>query len=224
MSTSSSASLSRWQRYGAVQLTRCPDCPRPDSLKRWASKTDQNDNLGCEFVRCSSKTLEGRDGKILKKCDHFEWMDAYIERLQFEGYIDSNGAATWVLNLGLPPNAVDNWGDRAVMTTRNARNADLPTESELNKELKKIKKHLKQMVDLQKQANGMQEDFMVVSLLCFFTCCSSVARRAWIESLVRLRAEDVIYAPCQVRGLICYGNFFSQLVAVSLKSNTCIHY
>ncbi|KAE8794734.1 Proline-rich receptor-like protein kinase PERK14 [Hordeum vulgare] len=81
--------------------------------------------------------------------DHFEWMDAYIERLQFEGYIDSNGAATWELNLGLPPNAMENWGDRAVTTTRNARNADLTAESELNgQELKKIKKHLKQMVDL----------------------------------------------------------------------------
>ena len=31
---------------------------------------------------------------------------------------------------------------------RNARNGELPSESELNQELKKIKKHLKQMVDL----------------------------------------------------------------------------
>ncbi|KAE8767104.1 hypothetical protein D1007_61576 [Hordeum vulgare] len=54
------------------------------------------------------------DGKILNKCDHFEWMDAYIERLQFEGYIDSNGAAIWELNFGLPRNAMENWGDKAV--------------------------------------------------------------------------------------------------------------
>ncbi|KAE8794982.1 hypothetical protein D1007_30180 [Hordeum vulgare] len=81
-----------------------------DPLKRWVSKTDQNVNLGREFVRCSSKTLVGRDGKILKKCDHFECMDAYIERLQFEGYIDSNGAATWELNLGFLPNVMENWG------------------------------------------------------------------------------------------------------------------
>ncbi|CAM0945204.1 unnamed protein product [Alopecurus aequalis] len=170
MSTSSSASQSRWQRYGAVPLTRCPDCPRPDPLKRWVSKTDQNGNLGREFVRCSSKTLAGRDGKILKKCDHFEWMDAYIERLQFEGYMDSNGAATWELNLGLPPNAVENWRDRAVPTTRNAHSADLPAESELNQELKQIKKHLKQMVDLQKQANRMAGGFFgcIIALFLFY--------------------------------------------------------
>ncbi|CAM0876609.1 unnamed protein product [Alopecurus aequalis] len=175
MSTSSSASHSSWQRYGAVPLTRCPDCPRPDPLKWWVSKTDQNGNLGREFVRCSSKTLAGRDGKgsccffqILKKCDHFEWMDAYIERLRFEGYIDSNGAASWELDLGLPPNALENWGDRAVPTRRNARNADLPAESELNEELKKIKKHLKQMVDLQKQANIMAGGFYGCIIALFF--------------------------------------------------------
>ena len=27
-------------------------------------------------------------------------MDDYVERIQFEGYIDSSGAATWELNLG----------------------------------------------------------------------------------------------------------------------------
>ncbi|KAE8792753.1 hypothetical protein D1007_32714 [Hordeum vulgare] len=71
----------------------------------------------------ASQSRWQRDGKVLKKSDHFEWMDAYIERLQFEGYIDSNGAATWELNLGLPANVVENWGDRAVTTTGIARNA-----------------------------------------------------------------------------------------------------
>lgn len=38
-------------------------------------------------------------------------MDDYIERIQFEGYIDSSGAATWELNLGgVPPIAVENLG------------------------------------------------------------------------------------------------------------------
>ena len=64
-------------------------------------------------------------------------MDVYIERFQFEGYIDSSGAATWELNLGLPPIAVETMGssDRGadrVMPTRNASNA------ELNEEMKKI--------------------------------------------------------------------------------------
>ncbi|KAE8772042.1 hypothetical protein D1007_56017 [Hordeum vulgare] len=106
---------------------------------------------------------------IPKKCDHFEWMDVYTERLQFEGYIDSNGAATWELNLALPLNAMENWGDRAMTTTRNARNDDLPTESELNgEELKKIKKLLKQMVDLQKQANTMARGFYGYIIALFF--------------------------------------------------------
>ena len=36
MSTSASGSqkLKLWPRYGEVPMTRCPDCPRPDPLKR----------------------------------------------------------------------------------------------------------------------------------------------------------------------------------------------
>ena len=79
-------------------------------------------------------------------------MDEYLERIKLEGYLDSNGAATWELNLGSPPvdNLVisDRVADRVMPTARNARNAALPAEYEVNVELKKIKKHLKQMVDL----------------------------------------------------------------------------
>uniref|UniRef100_A0A8I6Z2B6 GRF-type domain-containing protein n=1 Tax=Hordeum vulgare subsp. vulgare TaxID=112509 RepID=A0A8I6Z2B6_HORVV len=165
MSTSS-ATHSKWRQCGPVPLTRCPGCPRPEPLKWWVSKTDDNDNLGREFVKCSSKTMTGRDDKILKKCTHFEWMDNYIERFRFKGYIDSSGTATWEINLGgEPPIAVKNLGSsdtrpgRVLPMARYPRNAELYTESELNEELRKIKKHLMHMIDLQKQPNIMGVGF-----------------------------------------------------------------
>ena len=84
-------------------------------------------------------------------------MDDYIERIKFEGSIDSSGAATWELNLGgVPPIDMEDLGSsdraagRVVPMARFARNAELHVESERNEELKKIKKHLVQMIDLQK--------------------------------------------------------------------------
>ena len=51
-----------------------------------------------------------------------------------------------------------------------ARNAELHAESELTEELKKIKKHLMQMIDLQKQANIMAEGFYccIIALFLFY--------------------------------------------------------
>ena len=103
-------------------------------------------------------------------------MDVYLERLKREGYIDSNGAATWELNWGLPPLGVENLDfgspfapDRDVPTTSNARNGAVPVECELNQELKKIKKYLKQqMIDLQKQANFMAAGFYCCIIALFF--------------------------------------------------------
>ena len=51
---------------------------------------------------------------------------------------------------------------------RNARNGELPSESELNQEVKKIKKHVKQMVELQKQANMMAGGFYCCIVALFF--------------------------------------------------------
>ncbi|KAE8818936.1 hypothetical protein D1007_03330 [Hordeum vulgare] len=99
MSTSS-ATQSNWRQYGPVMLTRCPNCPRPEPLKRLVTKTDENGNLGREFVKCLSKLMAGRDGKIMKKCTHFEWIDEYVHRIKSEGYIDSSVDATSELNLG----------------------------------------------------------------------------------------------------------------------------
>ncbi|KAE8798121.1 hypothetical protein D1007_26590 [Hordeum vulgare] len=58
----------------------------------------------CPDPRCSWKLHgTGMHGKKtiqdLPSCNHFEWMDEYIERLQMEGSIDLTGAAKVVLNL-----------------------------------------------------------------------------------------------------------------------------
>ena len=109
-------------------------------------------------------------------------MDDYVERIQFEGYIDSSGAATWELNLGGVPQmenlgSSDRGAGRVVLTVTYARNVELHLESELIKELKKIKKNQMEMINLQKQANIMGRGFIVVSLLCLcFTCYSSIIR------------------------------------------------
>ena len=103
-------------------------------------------------------------------------MDIYLERLRREGYLDSNGAATWELNWG-PSLGVQNLDlgsssapDRDVPTTSNACNRAVSAECELNQELKKIKKHLKQMIDLQKQANLMAAGFYcaIIALFLFY--------------------------------------------------------
>uniref|UniRef100_A0A8I6XWY4 GRF-type domain-containing protein n=1 Tax=Hordeum vulgare subsp. vulgare TaxID=112509 RepID=A0A8I6XWY4_HORVV len=140
MSTSS-ATQSNWRQYGPVMLTRCPNCPRPEPLKRLVTKTDENGNLGREFVKCLSKPMTGRDGKILKKCTHFEWIDEYVHRIKSEGYIDSSVAATWELNLSRVPQ-MENWGSSDRGAGRVVPMARY-LESELTDELKKIKKKSK---------------------------------------------------------------------------------
>uniref|UniRef100_A0A8I6XJS3 GRF-type domain-containing protein n=1 Tax=Hordeum vulgare subsp. vulgare TaxID=112509 RepID=A0A8I6XJS3_HORVV len=159
MSTSS-ATQSNWHQYGPVMLTRCPNCPRPEPLKRLVTKTDENGNLGREFVKCLSKPMAGRDSKILKKYTHFEWIDEYVQRIKSESYIDSSVAATWELNLGGVPQ-MENWGSSDRGAGRVVPMARY-LESELTDELKKIKKNQREMIDLQKQANIMA---------VFFYCC-----------------------------------------------------
>ena len=80
-------------------------------------------------------------------------MDDYVERIQFEGYVDSSGAATWELNLGGVPQmenlgSSDRGAGRVVPMARYARNAEPHLESELTEELKKIKKNQMEMIDL----------------------------------------------------------------------------
>lgn len=78
----------------------------------------------------------------MKKCNHFEWMDAYIQRLQGLGLLDSRGDATRELN---QPSAVENLPHDSAAPTAG--------DAELKGELKKMNKNLRQLIELKKQSN-----------------------------------------------------------------------
>uniref|UniRef100_A0ACD6AHP3 Uncharacterized protein n=1 Tax=Avena sativa TaxID=4498 RepID=A0ACD6AHP3_AVESA len=81
MPRSRTTSRPSWPRYGVVPMMMCPNCPHIAPLKRLVTMNEVNGNYGRGFVKCESKPEEGKD---LKNCRHFEWMDEYIERIKLE--------------------------------------------------------------------------------------------------------------------------------------------
>ena len=45
-------------------MTRCPECPRVDLLKRYTCVVSERGNAGRELIKCESKPCLGKDGKV----------------------------------------------------------------------------------------------------------------------------------------------------------------
>uniref|UniRef100_A0A8I7B3B6 GRF-type domain-containing protein n=1 Tax=Hordeum vulgare subsp. vulgare TaxID=112509 RepID=A0A8I7B3B6_HORVV len=150
MSSSASASHRSWPRYGEVPMTRCPACPRTAPLKRLVTTTDKNGNLGREFVKSESKQEQG---KKLKQCTHFEWLDEYIERIQLEG-------ASRELDL---PLEVEKFVSGAP-GSGNSIGATVGDAAE-RAELKKLNKKMKKLIELKKEGNLMAGIFYVYVMI-----------------------------------------------------------
>jgi hypothetical protein len=170
-STSASESPSRWPRFGPVPLGRCPACPRTASLQRRVTASDKNGNRGREYVKCESKEQLGEVRSVfplsisffslnfqpiwvfirfgfsylqdLLPCDHFEWLEDYIKRIQKED-------KKKVPNL-LP--VVEQLGSA---TVHNGVQKD---------EFKKMAKQMETLVGLKKQSNMMAAFFYLCAIV-----------------------------------------------------------
>ncbi|KAE8820520.1 hypothetical protein D1007_01261 [Hordeum vulgare] len=114
------------------------ECPCTAPLRRWTSKESKNGNYGDDFMKCESK----QEGKIIEKCNHFEWIDEYVTRLQREGFLDLKGAQPGSSFYRQPLRI---WVSHSVAPT--------VVDVDLKGELKKTNKNFKQMIELKKQDN-----------------------------------------------------------------------
>jgi hypothetical protein len=78
MSSFSLTSRSSWPRYGPVPLTRCPDCPCQEPVKRSICKTNDNGNRGHKFLACESLPYrEGNKVRSRSNCSVFSRFSCY---------------------------------------------------------------------------------------------------------------------------------------------------
>ncbi|KAI5011152.1 hypothetical protein ZWY2020_013289 [Hordeum vulgare] len=166
MSSSASASRRSWPRYGEVPMTRCPACPRTASLKWLVTTTDKNGNLGREFVKCESKQEQG---KKLKQCVHFEWLDEYIERIQLEGASRELDLPLEAEKFGSGPSGSGGpgSGNSIGATVRDASGTA---------ELKKLNKQMKKLIELKKQDNLMAGIFYICVIALAFVYVMIISR------------------------------------------------
>jgi hypothetical protein len=97
--------------------------------------------------------------QVLKKCKHFEWLDEYINRIKLEGVnlpspVEQLGSATVVA----PGAAPVGEGDGVV-----AEGAPVAEVAQVT-ELKKMNKHLTQLVKLKEQENMMSVIFYLCAI------------------------------------------------------------
>ncbi|KAI4995462.1 hypothetical protein ZWY2020_035365 [Hordeum vulgare] len=166
MSSSASASRRSWPRYEEVPMTRCPACPRTAPLKRLVTMTDKNGNLGREFVKCESKQEQG---KKLKQCAHFEWLDEYIERIQLEGESRELDLPLEAEKFGSGPSrsGAPGSGNSIGATVGDAAGTA---------ELKKLNKKMKKLIELKKQGNLMAGIFYVCVIALAFVYVMIISR------------------------------------------------
>ncbi|XBI83602.1 hypothetical protein VPH35_092088 [Triticum aestivum] len=140
MSSSTSTSRQSWTQYGPLPLTRCPDCPRMEPLKRLTCVKEENGNRGREFVKCLSRPQPGQVRFVF-----------LTNRMVKIGGINPNPRAQFFGGGGqLAVEQASHLADRADPMMHSA---------ELKCELKKIGKQLKHLINLKQQANMMAGAF-----------------------------------------------------------------
>ena len=183
--SSSSADSRQWRKYGPVPLTRCPNCPRMEPLKRLTCVKKENGNRGRDFVKCLSRPQPGQVRSVYFTNRPIVWsisLDFFLFSSNLGGgsrvgsrvhelpspvfqVLEQCGYFEWlddyVERLKLEGSTQ---GPLAPLAVEHAphladRSGQCYGQAELGCELKKIGKQLKQVIDLKQQANMMAGAF-----------------------------------------------------------------